>query len=240
MIGLIKPSELPSVNFADGFLMTKIKANLLAYGNDFSFLNIWIQQNSNCATALLCKFEESFIIVASVDADFEEIKEFITVIGFKNLQAEPFIMECLGLKYKEYQVVFKNTKKGGTLPPMPNIKNVYDLLFKEENPTIKKSNFDGFYVDLSHRIRHNTAAAILKDSAVLVISHITDTAAVISGVAVNSNRRKKGLGTALLSELLKTMDGRKVFAAAEKSVVPFYIKNGFELCGKTAIYETED
>ncbi len=240
MISLINGSVLPSVSFADDFLTTKIEANLLSYGNKTDFLYVWYQQSGVDITALLCKFEQSIIIVADASADFDEIKEFLNVVGFKNLQSTPFVLNKLGFDYNEYQVVFKMAEKGGTLPPMPSIKTVYEILYGEENPHIKKVDFEGFYVDLCHRIRHVTAAAVLNESAVCVASHITKTKAVISGVATNKNARNMGLGSLALNELLKSLDGRKIFAAAENSVVPFYIKNGFTKCYKTAIYNLKD
>ena len=183
MINLTNGSHLPSNYFTDEFLMTKIKANLLSYGTDCGFLDLWYQAFERSITAIICKFEQSVILVADSTADFDEIKKFLDVIGFKNIQAEPFILKNLGFEFTEYQVVFKRAEKGGNLPEIPNIKAVYETLYSEENPHIAKSDFEGFYVDLSHRIRHNTAAAVLREKAVCVASHITDTTAVISGVA---------------------------------------------------------
>lgn len=236
MITLIDNQKFPALNFKDDFLLTKIKANFLSYQKDCSFLLCWCQKSKQGVTAIICKFEKSVIIVASDDADFGEIKDFLNVVGFSSLQASPFVFKNLGLEYTEYQVVFKKAKIGGKLPPMPNLKNVYDILFDEENPHIKKVPFDSFYVDLCHRIRHGTAAAVLNCNSVCVASHITNNAAVISGVATKISSRKTGSGSTVLNSLCESLNGRKIFAAAEESVVPFYIKNGFEVCGKTAIY----
>ena len=236
MITIIDNLEQPTLNFKDEFLSAKIKANFLSYGGDCSFLLCWCQRSDTGITAIICRFEQSVIIVASDDADFGEIKDFLKVVGFSSLQASPFVFKKLGLEFTEYQVVFKKAKIGGKLPPMPNIKNAYDILFDEESPHIKKVPFDSFYVDLCHRIRHGTAAAVLNCNSVCVASHITNNAAVISGVATKISSRKTGSGSTVLNSLCESLNGRKIFAAAEESVVPFYIKNGFEVCGKTAIY----
>ena len=161
-------------------------------------------------------------------------------MGFNSIQAAPFIFEKLCLDFTEYQVVFKTAKVGGALPVMPNLNEVYGILFEEENPHIKKVAFEGFYVDLCHRIRHGTAAAVLNASAVCVASHITNNAAVISGVATKISSRKTGLGSNALNLLCEGLNGRKIFAAAEDAVIPFYIKNGFKVCGKTAIYNIKE
>ena len=55
-----------------------------------------------------------------------------------------------------------------------------------------------------------------------------------------SDVRKKGLGSIVLNQMLNSLGGRKIFTAAEESVVPFYIKNGFKKAYKIAIYETEE
>ena len=240
MISLINGLDISSFRFADEFLMTKIKANLLSYGDNPKFLNLWCQICDSDITALICKMEQNVIIVSNYLADFDEIKDFLKVIGFETLSAEPYILHKLGLKFTEYQVVLKIAEKGGDLPPMPNIKGVFETLYSEENPHIKRVNFEGFYVDLNHRIRHNTASAVLVDSAVCIASHITDESAVISGVVTLKSARKSGLGSAVLRSLINGMDGRKIFAATKETTVPFYIKNGFKTHSKTAIFNVED
>lgn len=240
MISLINGLDISSFRFADEFLMTKIKANLLSYGDNPKFLNLWCQICDSDITALICKMEQNVIIVSNYLADFDEIKEFLSVIGFESLSGEPYLLHKLGLKFTKYQVVLKIAEKGGNLPPMPNIKRVFETLYSEENPHIARVDFEGFYVDLCHRIRHNTAAAVLNESAVCIASHITDDSAVISGVVTLKSARKSGLGSTVLRELMQTLDGRKVFAAAEESVIPFYIKNGFKLHSQIAIFNVKD
>ena len=241
MIKLIENTVLPSVNFTDGFSVTKIKANLLAYGCEYDFLRVWYQQNSiGNTTALLQRFENCFLIAADPSANMEEIKEFISVIGYSSVQAEPDILTKLGLDFNEYQVMVYSGKKDGVLPLYPDIKKVYSLLYGEENKNIKPTDLEGFYVGLSHKIRKGSAAVTLNDAAVCVASHITKDAAVISGVVVQRAARGNRLGSAVLNEMLGSLGRRKIFVAAEKMVIPFYIKNGFESYAKTAIYETKE
>lgn len=241
MIKLTENTDLPSVNFTDGFSMTKIKANLFAYGCGFSFLNLWYQQNEKGdITALIEKIENNLLIVANDDADFVEIKNFILAIGFSSVQGMPEILKKLDLDFKEFQVLELWGDNNENFPPYPDIKEVYSILYSEKNNNIKHTDFEGFYVDLSHKIRNGFAAATVHNNAVSVASHITKNSAVISGVAVRSGHRKSGLGSSVLKEMLSSLGRRKIFVAAEESVVPFYIKNGFLKTYKTAIYETEE
>ena len=241
MIKLIENTPLPSVFFTDGFSVTKIKANFMAYGCGYSFLNTWYQQNDEGEiTALIQRLETNLFIVANKNSNYNEIKDFIIAIGFTSVQAEPETLKNLDLDFKEYQVLETKMERECSLPPYPNIKEVFSLLYGEENKGITPVDFEGFYVDLSHKIRKDTAAAIVKESAVCVASHITDDSAVISGVVVQSNNRKSGLGSGILKEMTVALSGRKTFVAAEAEVAPFYIKNGFKKSYKIAIYENEE
>lgn len=240
MIKLVEKDKLPSVNFTDGFSVTKIKANLLSYGNTYPFLNVWQQTEDNAITALISKFEDTLVLSANSSADLFEIKEFTEVIGYKSLQGEPWILKGMKLPFKEYQILMKKGQGEEKLPTMPNIEQIYKILYSEENECIKHTEFEGFYVDLSHRIRHGTAAALnLENIAVCLASHITSKHAVISGVFTLKNDRKEGKGSKALDALVNALGERKIFVAAEDKVSPFYLKNGFMPCGKNAIYENE-
>lgn len=238
MIKLLKNDRLPSVNFTDGFSVTKIKANLWSYGSTYPFFNVWQQTADNTVTALISKFEDTFILAANSSADLGEIKEFTDVIGYKSLQGESWILKGLNLPFKEYQIFMKKGQGEGNLLPIPKIDEIYKILYSEENESIKPTEFEGFYVDLSHRIRHGTAAAVnLENSAVCLASHITSKHAVISGVFTLKTERKKGKGSKALDTLIKALGERDIFVAAEDAALPFYLKNGFMPCGKTAVYE---
>lgn len=240
MIKLLEKDKLPSVNFTDGFSMTKIKANLWSYGNTYPFLNVWQQTVDNTIAALISKFEDTLVLVANSSADLFEIKEFTEVIGYKSLQGEPWILKGMNLPFKEYEILMKKGQGAESLLPIHKIEKIYKILYSEENETIKPTEFEGFYVDLSHRIRHGTAAALnLENSAVCIASHITNKHAVISGVFTLKNEREKGKGSKALDALVKALGERDIFVAAEDKVSPFYLKNGFTPCGKNAIYENE-
>lgn len=240
MIKLLEKDKLPSVNFTDGFSMTKIKANLWSYGNKYPFLNVWQQTVDDTVTALISKFEDTLVLVANSSADLFEIKEFTEVIGYKSLQGEPWILKEMNLPFKEYEILMKKGQGDEGLLSIPKIEKIYKILYSEENEGIKPTEFEGFYVDLSHRIRHGTAAALnLENSAVCLASHITSKHAVISGVFTLKNEREKGKGSKALDALVKALGERDIFVAAEDKVSPFYLKNGFTPCGKNAIYENE-
>ncbi len=243
MIKLLEKPLLPSAKFADGFAATKIKANLISYGCEYPFLLFWCQYINNSASALICKMENAVIITSTPSADTEELRDFVLTIGFSSLQAHPDLISKMGFTpTEEYTVLFR---KGGfdahIINNPPPIKMVFDILYSDYNKNIKSVDKNGFYADLSHRIRHGTAmASIYENSATALASHITHDTAIISGVATLPNARGQGYGSEALNSLIATLGERNIFAASEESVVPFYLKNNFTKYSKIAIYETEE
>lgn len=242
MIKFLEEPFLPSADFADGFSMTKIKADLAAYGCGYDFLMTWCQYKDQNPTAVISKLEQRVIIVSSPLADMAELGEFLKVIGFSTLHCHPTLLNALNYKdFTEYTVLCKNASGTACAAEAPPLKLVYDILFKNGSANIKHTEPDGWYADISHRIRHGTADAVLcDDAAVAVASHITDDAAVISGVAALESFRHRGYGSKALNTLCCRLGKRKVFAATADKTVPFYLKNGFEITDKIAIYETEE
>ncbi len=231
MICLLDSSE--ALIFPKGhneFIVTKILANDISYGRNFGFLNFWYQKIGEDVTATLCKFEETIFLTASASADFTELKEFISVIGFKNLQTEKNTLTSLGLKGQDFICLAKEGSGQKSVPDKNiNINLAYNILFADQEESIAKIDFEGFYVDFSHRLRHGTASCeVLDDSATATASHITKNTAIISGVAVKKEKRRSGVGSLVLKNLLKKLGCCKVYVACNEQTANFYIKNGFK------------
>ncbi len=239
----LNQTTLPDLDgFFDKFSATKIKANELSYGHKFPFLLFWCQYIENSLTAVICRFEQAVILVAKKGADLNEIKDFLFAVGFNSLEGEyELISRLVPNNINAYNVVYKKTAGDLAPCPTPNIKAVFDTLYSKENEHIKPTDFEAFYADLSHRIRHGTAAAVLtQNSATAIASHITKENAVISGVAVKPNNRGKGLGLAALKSLESHLAWRNIFAAVDDSVLEFYVKAGYTAKYKIAVYEYEE
>ncbi len=242
MITLFEGSTLKTHIFKDRFTATKIEAGFLSYGCKYSFFTIWEQKLKNCLTAILCKYENTFFIVANEDADIAELKEFIFAVGFTSLQSHPTLTEKLELpNSKEYIVLCKKAEGETPLPPSPPIQKIYDILYNKESLDIKHFDYFQFYADLSHRLRHKTAAAVIfNDASVALVSHITKDYAVLSGVSTLYSKRLMGYGSKVLDEIGKSLGSRTIFVATTPETSVFYIKNGFKEFSNIAIHETEE
>ncbi len=227
---------------SDPFIKTKILANDLSYGRGFSFQTIWRQEIEQTVTAVLLKFENTFFITASSKADFLEIKEFIFTVGFFSLQTKSTTLKKLGLREHERYIClskkadnteFQTLEDGTQL----NLKRAYEILFEKENENIKRPVFEGWYADLSHRIRHGTALFEMEGQSACVVSHLTKSSAVISGVATRENARGKGLGSKILNKTLKQLSDKRVYVATSNKTADFYLKNGFKKTENISIYK---
>lgn len=243
MIKLLDKFPLPNIGVRSDFCLTKIKANAQSYGFGYPFLMFWCQYVGDNPTALISRMDGDVIISASPLCDTEELLTFLNTVGFSSIQCPDDLLHNLNLTPTEtYTVVLKFGDNKAIAPkPSPPLKQVYNMLYGEENESIKRVDFEGFYADLSHRIRHGTSAAFIADGgAVAVASHISDDGAVISGVVTQKEKQGMRYGSRALEGLMDSLSGRNVFAAAKNEALPFYLKNGFIITNKIAIYETEE
>ncbi len=111
---------------------------------------------------------------------------------------------------------------------------VYDLLKQCEDESFRVPEFDAFYVDTSHRLRHQTArlAALEHKGRLLACGFSlweTPDSAVLGAIAVTPQSRGRGLGSAVVLHLLEQLEGKKgvsFFGPMEKTK-KFYQRLGF-------------
>lgn len=243
MIHLLEKGREVTCPKAEGFIEAKICANYRSYGSEYPFLTFWQGKENNKITSAICRFEDTVFLSVGENADYKELREFLSVIGFSHLQAEADTLRAMGFTdFKEY-VVLKNDGKGTDrncfdITENPPLKEVYNILFGNEEENIKPVSFDGWYADTSHRIRYGTAATLLvSGKAVAVLSHITEKSAVLSGVVTVCGERGKGLGASLLAYLKNNLAGKNILTATDENTAQFYIKNGFLAEQRIGIYK---
>lgn len=240
MISLLEKSKEIIYPKKEGYIEAKIRAVYLSYGNKYPFLSFWQGKNSGKITSIICKFEDNVFLSASNNANYDELKEFLSVIGFSSLQAEEKVLKNLKyLHFKKYSVL-KNENNAAPIITddiieNPPLKEVYSILFKEKNNNITPIPFEGWYVDISHRIRHGTAKTVICNNSAAVISHITENSALLGGIATLSVSRNNGYASRLINYLKNEYKGKNLFAATDENTENFYIKNGFKIVEKIGI-----
>lgn len=209
----------------------KILGIIKAYGYDEKFSSFWIDTHSDSAFCLT----DDVMIIAGTISDSEEVKGFIQAVGAREIMSAVRNSELLSFTEKESGEILKKEVFGSTNDELEldnlNIRDVAMLL--DENDML--GDFEAFYLDLSHRLRHNTAIALTRYekepselAGTLIVSAVTDTAAIISAIVVKDNYRRKGIGESLVKEVERYLSGKVVYIFKEKNKNnDFYKKLGY-------------
>ena len=250
MLKLATETDLDAIlRFCDGDLLgTRIGCYCSAYGFDRDFLNVWVDCSDDSISAVIVKFYDSITVIADGD-DLSEISEFISMLGFCNLEAT--LETCRKLSYEPDEIkksyIFSGEAESSDAQDLSE--EHYKALYKLVSENIPGSFSDdnesylAFLSDFTFKKRRNLTRAkgIILDgklvSSVITAAEVPGNA-LISAVASDKEIRGKGLGRrtvmTMVSELLK--ENKKVYVIAlNESAEGFYEHLGFEFCENIAI-----
>lgn len=217
MIKLI--DKLPKIN-KESVAVAKIECTFCAYGNYPKIALFWQQENENGEIVALFSLLDGNLTVFAKEVN-EELRLFLKALSPDTVFAEAETAESLGIKGEKVNVV--RFFGSGNFEPQQNadLKRIF-ALFKKEF----KLNGDEFIADLSHRLRHAAAFCVLKEKGAAVVQTAGENA-LITGICVENEGRKVGLGSEILGDIKNSFSGT-VYACCKDSVLPFYLKNSFE------------
>ncbi len=205
----------------------KIAASINAYGTGKPFCTAWRQEGT-----LICRIDGNMTVFGD-DFEPQELKSFIGAVGAERISCSIAAAEKLGFPFKKYTVM--KTEKGvkAAADFEPSCDTVYNMLNGGTDGAITLPDRTTFIADLSHRIRHGTAAACVYKAAVCVMPYITDSGALICGVATENKSRGSGFAGICVAALVDKIN-RPAFVICEDALVPFYKKFGFTEWGENA------
>ena len=218
----------------------RILSLLNAYGCKYPFARFYRQVNDDgTVTAILSVLDKDITISFAENADRDELSRFVSVIGFDSVLCDETleIDSCY-----ECGIVMK-TDKSIEIPcnfteidEYPHLFDLYNFIDYGE------INFDSWYVDISHRIRHGAAKAFTlnMDEEIIssaIFSSIYKKNAILTGVQTKPEFRKMGYGSALVSAMCCDFNGTVYLMRENGRNESFYKKLGFENIGKWRIYK---
>lgn len=227
------PEGLP-----ENVVTARINALFSAY-RDSVGVDIFAQTVDGKITAIFGGMDGSFSLQLYGEADVEELDSYFSFLS-ATVFCDAATADALHCEGKQYSDLYELTDAVETTDGDGHgrISDVYDVLKMGDDGDIALPPFDLWYTDLCVRFNHGSADFALCDGAVAVAGFVTDQNALITGVAVNKNDRKKGRGTkalkTLLSNIRKKHPSCRVFAATQNAG-GFYIKNGFQKVGQVAV-----
>lgn len=195
--------------------------------------DIWVQRVSGRWTSVISRWGGRLYVSAD-NADFDELKEFISVIGFSEIFCDKNTALSLGFSPdKEFSVLYKRCEKTEEPGDIPSLSGLYEALKMGEDGDISLPPFEDFAADVSHRLRHGGGAAIVEDYGG-ALGFCSDTGGIINGISVKKEIRGQGFGKKMLNRLCSAIGG-DIYVATSDNTAKFYIKNGFSAFGTAVI-----
>ncbi len=227
-------TELPNTPWFDTPL-AKIHCSYSAYGNYGNLALFWQQTNNYGDVTAVLSLTDFDMCISESTADLCELAEFVSVIAPKSIFTTlktavglnlNILTNCTALEYKGKC----------SAPPCENTYEGVEALYNKLRFGFTLPEYEVFMADISHRIRHNACSYVTtKYGAAAILT--AKNCAVLTGIAVEQSMRKNGIGSALLSRALSGIREKRILAVAEKDVLNFYIKNGFEVLEECALAE---
>ena len=226
-------SKLPN----KGIEAQKIRALLLSYGTQYDFCRFFY---SDCF--VLGEMNGSYVVSEIVkevsNSAIEELTDFFAFNGF----TEIFCSESLGKRLSEF---LHRSSKIVNLMHFNSITTYVSESYIDNNPPLEdvfnilKSVFDidyeTWYVDMSHRIRHNVAKVRKLNNSVLVVQYDINGEVLLSQIATSPEFQNKGNASMLIKAVCAELSDRDIFIICEDKLMPFYRKIGFDKISENSV-----
>ena len=194
-----------------------------AYGLEQPFAQFWTD-----GYAVYSKLDGVMRICGTI-TDPEEVAAFICAVGAQQIVCDMKTAEALGVQAVDHgAILYKDIEtEARPFSEEVSIRMVYDVLHICD----MVGDFEPFYLDVSHRVRHKTAfctALYNRDemSAASVTVYGAD-CALITAVGVRPEYRRLGLGSLLMRKTENCLSGRVYLLRAENENERFYASLGY-------------
>lgn len=216
----------------------KIKSLAISYGTDKPFCTFWRQiDGAGDTTAVICKFG-SAVTVSLKNADNQELLDFLDFIGYDELICDEDFTDNISDLCKEkifaVEKICTNEKKIQPQLTFGEYSAIYKMLDESDSDAIKMGDFESWYVDISHRIRHGGAVAVLTEQG-CGIGLLSGSSVIINGIAVGFSHRGKGFGREILN-YIESFGKTRSMAFCLHSELEFYKKCGYEITGNYTLF----
>lgn len=207
----------------------KIRALLSAYGTQYEFCRFYVSED------FIISETDGVFVLSEIGGEkysehVEELAEFLSFRGFSEVFCSKPLGERLSdllhcdIKSVNLMRFCGNSDECSDVEKSPPLDEVFGIL-----QTAFDIDHDRWYVDMSHRIRHNVASARKLGSSVLMIQHVLNGEALLSQIATAPESRGQGGASRLILSVCAELSDSVVYALCEDRLLPFYRKIGFEL-----------
>lgn len=243
-------SSVKNLNECDPFAC-RIFSLYNSYNPGLAFVDYWMMCDdaSGKCTGAVARSGSNFILLLTDDTDLDEVSSFMRVAGASSAICDgKYKLDIFGSKSVTGSILVKNTLfdnvDDGIKITTPDIKSAYDLIVSCADDDFKPPSYENFYVDINHKLRHNTMRiyGILDNenlAAVAMTVAESDDCAVLGAVACSPEYRRCGYGSSVVKYISNRLinENKAVFLHRAKNAnVSFYNNLGFTETGKWREY----
>ena len=218
----------------------RIKSLLSSYGTKYDFAVFYCQIDAeNKITAILSRLDNDWTLSHLEHYDEKELCEFFCAVGFGTILSDDSFHFDAAYDEGVVMSTLKKAEKHVQYAEIDFYPKLMDIFNFEDYDSI---DFESWYVDLSHRIRHGCARAVslnvggeIVSSA--VFSSIYNNDAILSSVRTSPEFRQMGYGSALVSEMIFDVSGTVYLMRERNKNEAFYSNLGFENTGIWRMYK---
>lgn len=212
-----------------------ITAMASTYGTNYDFARFYVQDDK----AALSIVDGNVNICASADADIDEIREFLKVVGYSSVRGEKALIEALKLNISDSSYIVKYAGNEVSAPvgftDYGEPKEIYSLLTL---CGFDMGDFNAFSQDVCIRLNKGTASfgGIGGDNLSCCCFRLFEgTKSVLLGaVATHPDFRGRGLASSLVPYMAYGKKPSFLFTRND-ALLDFYNNCGFEEQGKWAL-----
>lgn len=232
-------TEFSGYNQTDIFSI-RIKSLLKAYGTSYDFAMFYKQiDNDNNVTSIISKLDGDFTLSAYDNADFDELKNFFITLGYNSVLSDERLLINEEYDTGEIMSATKKTELHRSYATLDCYPKLMDLFNIDDYDSL---DFESWYVDLSHRIRHGCSRAYSLNAGGEIVSSgifssIWENDAILTSVRTAPEFRNLGYGSVLVSEMMCDIKGTVYLMREENKNEHFYKKLGFENIGKWRMFK---
>lgn len=215
-----------------GIEAQKIRALMLSYGVNYDFCRFYISDN-----LFIGEQNGQFIICETAPLDYTELAEFLSFSGFSEIFCSKEVGRELAKRlsgcYSDINLMRLKTPVENNLSEInktPTLDEVFGIV-----SSAFPIEWEPWYLDMSHRIRHGISAARVYESSALVIQHNLNGEALLSQIATIPEKRGRGYASRLIESVCAELSDSDIFILCEDLLAEFYSKLGFEIIDKKAI-----
>lgn len=219
-----------------------------SYGLKFDFVQFWLQYDeNNSITSAISKYDNAVTVQTTENSDISELTEFLEIIGFGSVLSDTAFFDNRKTTDGIIMELVNPQRKAASNAEIivnPDSNEVYKLLTECQSERFIVPKYEDFLLDMSHKIRHDTAlCVVVRNNRELVSTAMTvaqsKNTAIIGAVATVPQFRKCGFGGIAVMSLAEMLKNRKIFIMRSKDENEnFYKSLGFENKGKFIISES--